>query len=159
MLYLDASALIKRYVQEDGTAEMETKLQSEESAGRPVFTSALTFAEIHAALARRTRDKSLSVREFNAARKQFEADWVIGLSSVNLDSHILLFIPSIVKSFYLKGADAVHLATALWLRDFSKLTSKLSSKGAGIVFAASDKQLLRAAKLSRMDIFDPQSVN
>jgi predicted nucleic acid-binding protein len=157
VLYLDASALVKHYVSEIGTGAIEEKLLEEEKAARPIFTSVLTFAEIHAALARRMKDKSLAARAFIRARKKFDEDWAFGLSPIELGANVLVSIPAVVKSFPLKASDAVHLASALWLRDTSELTGRWGSKGAKIIFATSDRQLAQAAEQNRLEIFDPRT--
>ena len=57
MLYLDSSALIKRYQNEQGTETLNIRLREEAKGFRSEFTSVLTYTEIHAAFARRTREK------------------------------------------------------------------------------------------------------
>jgi hypothetical protein len=47
----------------------------------------------------------------------------------------------------LKGADVVHLASALWIQKATKET---------VSFVASDIQLLRAAKAEKLDIVNPE---
>jgi len=63
VLYLDSSALIKRYQNEQGTEALNARLRQEARDLRSVFTSVLTYAEIHAAFARRAREKLLSAEE------------------------------------------------------------------------------------------------
>jgi predicted nucleic acid-binding protein len=76
VLYLDSSALIKHYQKEPGTEALEGRLQMEAESSRSVFTSALTYAEIHATLARRTREKLLSLDEAALVHDRFDTDWV-----------------------------------------------------------------------------------
>ncbi len=157
MLYLDSSALVKHYIQEAGTPRIENLLRVEEDASRPVFTSVLTFAEIHAAVARRMKDKCLSYREFVRSRKRFDSDWAFGISPVELGVNVLGFVRGIVMQFPLKGADTIHLASALWLRDTARLSAKLGVRGEKVIMVTSDKQLASAAKQSHLDVFDPET--
>jgi predicted nucleic acid-binding protein len=46
VLYLDSSALIKHYQNEDGAEALERKLKVERDNSRIAFTSVLTYAEI-----------------------------------------------------------------------------------------------------------------
>lgn len=155
MLYLDTSALIKRYVQEPGSKSIRLKLESEEAAGRPMFTSVLTFAEVHAALMQRRIDKSLSRHRFETCRESFDTDWTVNFSPIALDPSVLLIVRDVV-SLGLKGADAVHLASAVWLRDSLALGTLPNAKGESLLFATSDKRLVAAAVAKRLRVFNPE---
>jgi uncharacterized protein len=152
VLYFDSSALIKHYVQERGSEEVGKNLRDEEEASRPVFTSVLTFAEIHAALARRAKDRSLSAEAFVRARTSFDSDWVSGLSAVDLGLGVLNIVRNTVDQFALRGADMVHLASAIWLRDSAGGTKS----GNELVFFSSDRLLARAAAGCGLEVLNPE---
>jgi predicted nucleic acid-binding protein len=154
VLYWDSSALIKHYVQEAGTESIENKLRVEENASRPAFTSVLTFAEIHAALARRMKDKSLSYRKFVRSRKKFDADWAFGLSIIDLEPAVLGNVRDIVL-LGLTSADAVHLASAIWLRDTTTLGPAHDAENASVIFLTADEKLAQAAVKRRFAVFNP----
>jgi len=157
VVYLDSSALVKRYVKEAGTEELAAKLQVEESTSPAVFTSILTYAEIHATLARKFRDKSLRPKGFAHARREFDTDWAFGLTIINLETSILASVRTLVREFPLKGSDAIHLASALWLLHSTQLRSQARVGTGELVFVTSDKKLGRAAVRNRLKVFDPQS--
>jgi len=157
VLYLDSSALIKRYQNEQGTDALNGRLQEEAKGLRSVFTSVLTYAEIHAALARRAREKLLSPEEATAVQDEFDADWVLSIGPIELGTNVLGFVRDIVRGFPLRGADAIHLASALWLRDMARLSMKVDQYTGPLVFVSSDKQLARAASKHKMEVFDPAS--
>ncbi len=154
MLYFDSSALIKHYVHETGSETIEHKLRGEENASRPVFTSVLTFAEIQAALSRRAKDNSLEPHEYVRARTKFESDWVLGLSPIDLGPGVLGIVRGVVDQFVLKGADVVHLASAIWLRDMASL-----NVNEAVCFLCSDKKLAKAAAKSHLEVFNPEAGN
>jgi predicted nucleic acid-binding protein len=156
VLYLDSSALIKHYVKEAGSEEIEYKLRDEEHAARPVFTSVLTFAEIHAALARRMKDKSLPLPEFHRARRKFDSDWVLRLSPIDLGPGVLSIVRDVV-TLGLKGADAVHLASAIWLKDAVSLGLGHPAKGDTLIFLTADEKLAQAAARKHLEVFNPQN--
>jgi uncharacterized protein len=158
VLYLDSSALIKRYQNEAGTDALNAKLQIEARALRAVFTSVLTYAEIHAALARRAREQVLSAEEAASISDSFDSDWVLSLGPIELGSSVLGLVRDVVKGFSLRGADAVHLASALWLRDMATLGVKPDQYRGSLIFVCSDKQLARAASKHKLDVFDPANV-
>ena len=155
MLYLDSSALIKRYQNEPGTDALNARLQEEARGRRAAFTSVLTYAEIHAALARRARDQLLSPEEAAVISDQFDADWVLSLGPIELGTNVLGFVRDVVRGVSLRGADAIHLASALWLRDMARLGVKADQYTGPLVFVCSDKQLARAASKHKLEVFDP----
>jgi uncharacterized protein len=152
VLYFDSSALIKHYVQEKGSEKVGKTLRDEEEASRPVFTSVLTFAEIHAALARRAKDRSLSSDEFIRARSNFDSDWVSGLSAIDLGPEVLRIVRNTVDQFALRGADMVHLASAIWLRDTAARTRSRDQ----LVLLTSDRLLDKAAAGCGLEVLDPE---
>ncbi len=156
MLYLDSSALIKHYVQEAGSGGIKARIEAEQGASQ-VFTSVLTYAEVQRVLARKKRDKELRAREFTRARKKFDADWLFGLTSIELRSDVLVYIKSLVERFALKALDIVQLASALWVRDSARLGA--ISASAELVVATSDKQLARAAKECQLEVYNPEIVD
>ena len=158
MLYLDSSALIKRYQVEAGTDALNARLQTEAKGLRAVFTSVLTYAEIHAALARRAREQVLSPEEAAAISDEFDADWVLSLGPIELGTSVLGLVRDVVKGLSLRGADAIHLASALWLRDMATLGVKPDQYKGPVIFVCSDKQLARAASKHKLEIFDPANV-
>jgi predicted nucleic acid-binding protein len=156
VLYLDSSALIKRYVKELGTERMAALLALETSAGRAVFTSVVTYTEVHRALARRMKERSLSRPAFFLARRACEEDWLYGLAAIELGSSIFGFIPDIVEKYPLKSSDSVHLAAALWLRDSFRLSAKMGPKGSEVSFVTSDQTLEIAAASSGLVVINPE---
>ena len=158
MLYLDSSALIKRYQNERGTDALNARLEAEAKGLRAAFTSVLTYAEIHAALARRAREQLLSPDEAAAISDEFDADWVLSLGPIELGTNVLGFVRDVVRGFSLRGTDAIHLASALWLRDMARLGVKPDQYTGPLVFVCSDKQLSRAASKHKIEVFDPAAV-
>ena len=159
MLYLDSSALFKRYQKEQGTETLNSRLRKEARDLRSVFKSVLTYAEIHAAFARRAREKLLSAGEAAAVQDEFDADWALSIGPIELGTGVLAFVRNLVREFPLRGADAIHLASALWLRDMASVGIKTDQYTGPVVFVSSDKQLARAAAKSHLDVFNPETGN
>jgi predicted nucleic acid-binding protein len=156
VLYLDSSALIKHYQLEGGRSRLEARLKEATDTGTSIFSSVLTYAEIHAVLARRNRERNISELEAKKVHDQFDEDWTFTLSPVDATAGVLGFVRDIVKSSPLKGADALHLASALWLRDTSILRTRQVSNPKPLVFISSDRQLLAAAEKNNLRVFDPE---
>ncbi len=155
MLYLDSSALIKNYLNEMGTPKLQARLKHETEAGAALFSSVLTFAEIHAIVARKLREKTISEATAAKVHDEFDDDWLFTFGGVEASSAVLGFVRSIVDASPLRGADTLHLASALWVRDMSRLGVKSGSFSGELTFVSSDRQLLDAAKKQGIATFDP----
>lgn len=72
VVYLDASAVVKRYVDEAGSSWIKLLIARDDS---PVFlTSRMTIVEVISALARRVREGSLTQDDFKLVEDAFRDD-------------------------------------------------------------------------------------
>jgi predicted nucleic acid-binding protein len=152
MLYLDSSALVKRYVQEDGSKAVASRFER----GEAIYTSVLSFAEVHAAIGRKYRDRELSVNEKEKLVDEFSNDWLFNLSILELTTHTMSALPTLCEQYFLKASDAIHLSAAFWLKDTFRLHAKRSEGGGNIVeFGVSDRRLGEAALKCGFQVFNP----
>lgn len=77
--------------------------------------------------------------------KAFESDWN-KLFVLEFSDELLPAIKQAIRRHAVRGADSVHLATAMWLR------SELKED---VIFACADAKLLAAARKERLVAFDP----
>lgn len=140
ILFVDTSVLVKIYISEPGSERMREAVAQD----NPVAASPLAFAEIHATLARRRREGLLLIPELEEIRRQLEEDWQ-DLTQVSTGDEILALVPGLCERHPLRGADALHLASALLLRQ----------DGLDVTFACSDRRLLDAAISEGLATFDP----
>ena len=157
MLYLDSSALIKRFIQEAGTDALNSKLQLEVQGPQDNLVSMVGYAEIFAMMARRLRENLLQQEEFELLQEKFNEDWFFNLGHVELTAGVLAFIPGLVKRHPLKGSDAIHLASVLWLRDVWRHGKSFAGSSRAVEFVTSDKKLKNAASLEGLPVFDPEN--
>jgi predicted nucleic acid-binding protein len=155
VLYLDSSALIKHYIDEAGCDAMRARIASESALSAIPFSSVLTYAEIHSTFAKKARKGSLTGRELRRARTEFDSDWAFGISVIPLDAGVLASIRDSVSRFPLSGADAVHLASALWFRN---TVQAAKTSAASLTFATSDLRLIDAALGYGFQVFNPEKV-
>jgi predicted nucleic acid-binding protein len=142
ILFLDTSALVKLYISEPGSERM-----CEVAArGETIAASVLAFAEIHATFARRSREELLLPAELEQLRLGFAEDWE-KLTQMPVGAAVLKLVPGLCERHPLRGADAVHLASALLLHE----------EGLEILFACSDRHLLGAAAAEGLATFNPVS--
>jgi hypothetical protein len=106
--YLDASALVKLLVAEDGN-ELASNVW-EAAAGRA--TSAATYPEVRAALAAAARDRRLTPRAHQRAVWELDRR-VESIDVVELRRPLARVAGALAERHGLRGCDAVHLASAL----------------------------------------------
>ncbi len=142
MIYFDTSALAKKYVIETGS-ERIAQLMTEESV---MATSKLTYPEMLSALARRSKGGDISHAKFKELLTEFEADWNC-LLIIDFQDELLGSIKRLIGKYYLRAADSIHLASALWLKQSVK---------ENVTFVASDVSLLNAARAEKLSAVNPQ---
>jgi predicted nucleic acid-binding protein len=141
LIYLDSSALVKRYVEEDGSGAVDRLLADHPFAA----TSRLAYPEILSALNRKHRAREISARVLTELIAAFESDWG-KLFVLELDEELLPIAKRAIRKHAIRGADAVHLASGIWLRSVLK---------EDVVFACADARLLDAARAERLLAIDP----
>ena len=152
MLYLDSSALVKRYVQEKGSEAVISRFES----GEIIYTSVLSYAEVHAAIGRKFRENELNAREKNKLVDAFLNDWLFSLNVLELTTNTMDVLPTLCQQYSLKASDAVHLSTAVWLKDAERIHAMDSgSSPTTIEFGVSDRQLAGAAMQCGFSLFFP----
>jgi len=131
IVYLDASALVKRYIAEAGSAEVGGLIAGADVVG----TAVITRAEVAAALAKAARLGTLRRDEAEAALQVFRAEWP-HLVRLQLTEVIAAQADALAWAHDLRGYDAVHLATARFWQDWL---------GEPLTLATFDRQLWHAA--------------
>lgn len=132
IVYLDASALVKRYVAEAGSAEVGKLISQAQAVG----TALISRAEVSAALGKAVRNKLLSRDEASTVLRVFGAQWA-NLIRLQLTEMIVAWAGDLAWEHGLRGYDAVHLATALFWQE---------NLGEAITLATFDRQLWQAGQ-------------
>ena len=134
IVYLDASALVKRYVAEVGSAEVATLIGEAQAIG----TAVVSRAEVAAALAKAARVGLVTREAALTALNAFNADWQ-HLIRIQFGEPLAARAGTLAWEHGLRGYDAVHLATALFWRE---------TLGEAVTVATYDRKLWRGAQAS-----------
>jgi hypothetical protein len=110
--YLDTSALVKLVLDDEGTPEA-TEIWNVATVR---LASALAYAECRAALAAARRGRRLTVAQARTARSLLDERWA-ELAVVALDEPLGRSAGDLADTLAPRGADAVHLASALAAAD------------------------------------------
>jgi predicted nucleic acid-binding protein len=130
--YLDASALVKRYIVERGSRETIALTADSEMTA----TSIVSRAEVAAALAKAVRAGLVTREVARSAQRRFTGDW-LDLVRVPVTEAVVERAEGLAWEHGLHGYDSVQLASALTWQ---------TSVGEEIVLATFDQQLWDAAK-------------
>jgi predicted nucleic acid-binding protein len=151
LFLFDASALIKRYYPEKGTALVK-HLFAQAAPNRFVCLM-LGAAEVAAALARKRNSGQLTPAVYAAAMTQLRVEVVDVASFLKLpaDNALVKAAISLLDKHPINATDAVLLHTAL------DLATQFQTVGNGLVLVASDQRLLKAAQAEGLTTFDPET--
>lgn len=132
MLYLDTSALVKKYFDEPHSAEVRSCI-SDHTA---VATSTIARAEAAATFAKAVRLGTLTEIAANSGHQLFVGEWK-NYVRIRVTEALVARADGIAWTFRLRGYDAIHLAAALEWHD---------RIGEAVTVATFDRDLWRAAK-------------
>ena len=135
--FCDSSAIVKRYVAEQGTAWL-TGI-TDPAAGNRVYVAAITGAEVIAALARKRRGQHLSTNDAATAMTRFRHDYENEFLIVEVAAALIGSAMSLADTHSLRGYDAVQLAAAI------QTQQRRNARGApALIFITADDDLLDA---------------
>ncbi len=132
ILYLDASALVKEYVQERGSVEVVDIVARAATIG----TALISRAEVAAALGKAVRIRVVGREEGFTNLQAFRNEW-FDLVRIDVTEELVARADEFAWEFGLLGYDAVHLAAASSWQD---------ALGQRVTLATFDKSLWEAAQ-------------
>jgi predicted nucleic acid-binding protein len=107
-LYLDTSALIKRYVEESGSEDVLDWMDRADMIG----TALITRAEVASAITRIARINNLDSQVSDKALNKFRFEWN-NFNRLPSNEELIARADFLACQHGLRGYDAVHLAAAL----------------------------------------------
>ncbi len=138
ILYLDTSALVKLYVEEPGSREVR---QTTEKA-QIVATSRVAYVEARAGIARKYREQGLSKAERDQVVADLVRDWD-NYFIIEVSENVAKLGGELTERQDLRGFDAIHLASALILRNRTHTD---------ILFSCFDERLKAAAQAEGLNL-------
>ena len=139
-LYLDTSALIKLFIEEDGSARVRALGEGRGSADI-LLVSRLGFTEASVSLARMVHLGLISAAELPHHQGSLEDYWDQSIQEVELNEYVLEDARQLAQRFPLRTYDAIHLASA---REARRMLRGLFD--GEVQFLAFDMALLKAAQ-------------
>ena len=131
ILYLDTSALVKKYFKEAGSSEVIFHWKK----ATAIATSSIAYAEAMASFYGKKREANIRRDIFQALIESFQQDWK-SLICIQVNDDLNDMIDKVLSRHPLRGFDSIHLASALILHDAAPQE---------LLFACFDKTLVQAA--------------
>lgn len=141
-VYLDTSALVKLYAEEERREVVFEAVDSSEV----VATSTVAYAEALAALARRLRESRMDEEEHRRAVESLDREWRY-YERLAVSDLLSRQAGEIAQNHSLRGFDAVHLASAL----------RFSERFEELRFLAFDGRLTDAARKVSLLIYGDEA--
>ena len=150
LYYLDSSALVKRYVNETGTAWVVSITDS--TANNRIHIARITGVEVVSAITRRTRSGSITVTDANTAIALFRHDFLNNYTVTEIAPALINYAMQLAKTHALRGYDAVQLAAAMDVNAYG-----LSSGIPKLILVSADSDLNAAAVAEGLNADDPNA--
>ncbi|HMD45265.1 MAG TPA: type II toxin-antitoxin system VapC family toxin [Acidimicrobiales bacterium] len=135
LVYFDSSAFVKLLVEEAGSVLAAELWDGCDAA----VSSRLAYPEVRAALASAARNHDLDVGDLESAESSWEEYWA-STRPVELTKAVERHAGQLASNHALRGADAVHLASALAIGD------------PGLIVAVWDRQLHSGARAALLGV-------
>jgi uncharacterized protein len=146
--FLDSSALVKRYVNENGSDWI--RLICEPQAQNRFLIARITWVEVMSAFARLQREGKLSSESFEAMERLFRHDLQAQYQVVEIDQTLTFLAAQLLQRHPLRAYDSIQLAAVLRLQPtFAQFTS------ASLTFVSADTRLLAAAQVEGVQVDAP----
>ena len=143
--FLDTSTVLKRYVQETGTAWVQALAAP--AVRHSLFVVRITLAETVAAITRRERGGSITPQDAATAVADFQLDFALQYRVVEVSAGLVAQAATLARRHGLRGYDAVQLAAVLEIHATDPLVTLLSA----------DAELNTAALAEGLSVDDPNS--
>ena len=134
-VFLDTSALAKRYIDEQGSDKVRALCQQADT----LVVSVICLPELISALSRLVRERKLA----KAAYRELKSAAIADLEDADvcqITSEVMDSVVALLESHPLRALDAIHVACALAI--------------APDVFASADRRQLSAARKSGLKVVD-----
>ncbi|MGL4368776.1 MAG: type II toxin-antitoxin system VapC family toxin [Spirochaetota bacterium] len=137
-LYFDTSALMKKYIDETGSSNVDKLFLSADQ----IFVSAISEIESISTLKRLVIEKEISENDFEFIKNEIKTDFSF-FSIIGLDPDLIESAVTAVTKYQLKSLDSIQLGSAVI--NLNQID----------YFVSCDRKLLKAAQKEGFKIINP----
>lgn len=148
--FIDSSALVKRYVQEDGTSYV--RALTHQRAGNLIYIVSITPVEITSAIIRSRNEKRITPAQTSARLYRFRQHLAGRYIPIEITPALTALAMKVVQTHGLRAYDAVQLAAAL------EVNRRWVEAGhQPVTLVSSDQALNDAAPIEGLTVEDPRN--
>jgi uncharacterized protein len=136
--FIDTSGIVKRYVQETGSAWVQGVAAS--ASGNLIYLARITAVEVASAVARRQRGGNPSVPDATSILAQFRTDLALEYRIIEITPQLLSAAMLLAETHALRAYDAVQLAAVTELH-----TQRTANGLPAVTLVSADQELNTAA--------------
>lgn len=150
--YFDSSALVKYYIIESGTEWVRNLIDGrlDKEWANTISTSALTWAEVISAFAKRYRMGDISTHLYRALTARFLREARLRYGRLKVNDAVIEAAVELIQRHPLRAYDAVQLATALILN-----SALIADQLPPLTFVSADNVLCKAARAEGLPAENP----
>ena len=150
IFFLDTSALVKRYLNEPGSAYIRRLFLIPDSVFYQTF---LTPIEITSAFYRRQRTGDLTIEELSLVLQAYASNAQEEYLLVPYSETLLTTAGALIARHPLRALDALQLAAALKVRE------DLPEHAGALMFVCADDRLVAAARHEHLRAVNPETIS
>jgi predicted nucleic acid-binding protein len=148
--FLDTSAIVKRYILEQGQAWLLSLCDPLQ--GHDLYISQVSLVEVVATICRRAREQSISMTERDRLINVFRQDSQESYNIWPVTTDLYTSAGDLCRSHRLRAYDAVQLACTLALRE-----DILANRVSELIFVCADVGLLDTASVVGLQVENPNN--
>lgn len=137
-LFFDTSALIKKYIQEEGSDRVEVLMNEADC----IFVSAITDIEVYSTFKRLLMENAIDASDLKILINEFSIDDQF-YTHIGFDDAVSAQAKSVIGRYQLKTLDSIQLGTALVLKNEIDY------------FVVCDEKLIKSGKKEGLKIINP----
>ena len=155
LYFLDSSAIVKRYFQEQGHDWIETL--HDPNQDHVLYIAQAALVEVVASICRKAREQDMPLEERNTTIDDFRRDVRSSYSTWVVDSALYIAAGDLCRIHRLRAYDAIQLACAIAVREDAYRVQPPEPEPLDIVFISADRGLLTVALAEGFNIENPNN--
>ena len=155
LYFLNSSAIVKRYFQEQGHDWIETLHDANQR--HVLYIAQAALVEVVASICRKAREQDMLLEERNATIDDFRRDVRSFYSEWLVDNALYLAAGDLCRTHRLRAYDAIQLACAIAVREDALEAQPLEAEPPDVIFVSADRGLLTVALAEGFNIENPNN--
>lgn len=155
LYFLDSSAIVKRYFQEQGHEWIEAL--HDPNQGHALYIAQVALVEVVASICRKAREQDIPLEERNSTIEDFRRDIRSSYSTWMVDNVLYTAAGDLCRIHRLRAYDAIQLACAIAVREDALKAQSPEAEPPDVVFTSADHGLLAVALAEGFSIENPNN--